>query len=80
MLGVKGDPPDLDERTAFWISAFNLLCRGRPASMGGLMPLPPLDILETAERLDWPCQPDECLEVIGALDDAYRERNEKASQ
>ncbi|WP_178338778.1 hypothetical protein [Marinobacter nauticus] len=44
------------------------------------MPLPPLDILETAERLDWPCQPDECLEVITAIDDDYRDRNEKGGQ
>jgi len=46
--------------------------------MGGLMPLPPLDILSMAERLQWPCQPDECLEVIGALDDDYRAKHAKS--
>lgn len=68
--------PELDDRTAFWINAFNLLCRGRPQGMGGLAWLPPLDILDTAERLQWPCQPDECIEVITAMDDMYRELNQ----
>ena len=75
MLGVNDEPPELDERTAFWVSAFNTLCRGRPQAMAGVPPLPPLDILETAERLRWPCDPDECLEVVAAMDDCYREMN-----
>lgn len=77
MLGVDKEPPECDFRTAFWIESFNLLCRGRPPSMAGISPLPPLDILETAERLEWPCDPRECVEVIAALDDAYLEMNAK---
>lgn len=47
--------------------------------MGGIPPLSPVDILDVAERLSWPCEPHECMEVITALDDDYRERNEKKS-
>lgn len=41
--------------------------------MSGVACLPPLDILETAERLQWPCQADECIEIITAMDDVQRE-------
>lgn len=72
-------PPELDERTLFWVQSFNLLCRGRPLGMSGIAYLPPLDILDTAERLNWPCQPDECLAVIMAMDDAYIQMNKLQS-
>jgi hypothetical protein len=75
-LGVDEPPPELDSRTAFWVNAFNLLCRGRPQSMAGVATLPPLDILQTAERLQWPCQPDECVEVVTAMDDMYLSLNQ----
>lgn len=75
MLGVTEPPPDLNERTSFWINAFNLLCRGRPVGMSGIAYLPPLDILSMAEKLNWPCLPDECLAVITAMDDAYIDIN-----
>jgi len=74
-IGVDEPPPTLDERTAFWINAFNLLCRGRPQSMAGIACLPPLDILDMVERLQWPCDPHECLEVIGAMDDQFLQMN-----
>lgn len=44
--------------------------------MAGAMPLNPLDVLDMADRLEWPCQPDECIEVITAMDDMYRELNQ----
>lgn len=71
MLGVEAEAPELDERTAFWIEAFNLLCRARQPSMGGILPISPVTMLDMADRLEWPCEPRECVEVISALDDAY---------
>lgn len=47
--------------------------RTRPASMGGVPQLNPLDVLALSERLQWPVEPDECLHVISAMDDTYRE-------
>jgi len=43
--------------------------------MSGIPCLPPLDILDTAERLGWPCEPYECIEVITAMDDQWRDLN-----
>ncbi len=51
---------------------FSLLCKGRPIAMGGLPPLPPLDIMEIIDRLRLPCDYEEALEVIGAMDDEWR--------
>jgi hypothetical protein len=43
--------------------------------MGGTPPLNPIDVLDLSERLRWPVEPDECLQVIGAIDDTWRELN-----
>jgi hypothetical protein len=59
------------------VEAFGTLARGRPVSMGGMMPIPPMDIIGMAEKLQWPCEPDECLQVITEIDDDYRERAQK---
>ena len=49
--------------------------RSRPMAMGGTPPLNPIDVLDLSERLRWPVEPDECLQVIGAIDDTWRELN-----
>ena len=61
------------------MSAFNLLNRGRPISMGGIAPIPPQLVCDMADRLQWPCQYDEAIHVITAMDDAFRERHQKKS-
>lgn len=72
-MGIDEPPPELDERTAFWVRAFNILCRTRPQGMSGILPLSPVVMLDMSERLDWPCDPQECIEVLTAMDDEYRE-------
>lgn len=70
--------PELDSRTSFWMQCFGILNRTRPASMGGIAPINPVTALELADRLQWPCEAEECLTVIMALDDSYRELNQPA--
>ncbi|RUR26846.1 hypothetical protein ELY33_17205 [Vreelandella andesensis] len=69
--------PELDGRTSFWMSAFGILNRTRPASMGGVPPINPVTVLDLADRLQWPCQPDEALTVIIAMDDEWRSMQQK---
>lgn len=76
MLGVDQEAPECDSRTGFWIESFNLLCRTRQASMGGILPLNPVVIMDMADRLEWPCEYRECVEVLCAVDDTYREMNQ----
>lgn len=80
MLGIEADPPELDERTAFWMRTFRLMSKGRPVTMGGLAPIPPLDIMETIDRLHLPCDYEEAIEVIGAMDDEWREMNRASGE
>lgn len=56
---------------------FSLMSRGRPIAMGGVAPLPPLDIMEIVDRLRLPCAYEEALEVIGSMDDEWRELQSK---
>lgn len=72
-LGVKVEMPELDTRTAFWINAFTLLCRGRPQAMSGIAAIPPTDIITLALHLDWPCEIKEAVEVLTAMDNQYIE-------
>ena len=46
--------------------------------MGGIAPINPVTALELADRLQWPCEAEECLTVIMALDDQFRELNQPA--
>lgn len=46
-------------------------------AMGGTPPLPPLKVLALADRLQWACEDEECLAVVGALDDCWREMQQK---
>lgn len=46
-------------------------------AMGGTPPLPPLKVLALADRLQWACEDQECLTVVGALDDCWREMQQK---
>lgn len=79
-LGVDDEPPDLDERTSFWMRCFNILSRTRPPAMGGIPPINPSTTLDLADRLQWPCEADECLTVIMAMDDQFREMNQQPSK
>tara|TARA_R100000322_G_scaffold95674_3_gene60298 strand:- start:1638 stop:1781 length:144 start_codon:yes stop_codon:yes gene_type:complete len=45
--------------------------------MGGMLPLNPVVILDMADRLEWPCEPRECIEVLCAIDDQYLVLNQK---
>lgn len=65
--------PELDSRTSFWMQCFGILNRTRPPSMGGVPPINPVTVLDMAERLQWPCEPEEAITVILALDDQFRE-------
>jgi hypothetical protein len=71
--------PELDERTAQWLQWFGILNRTRPPAMGGLSPINPVTVLDLAERLQWPCEPDEAITVILALDDQFRELHAPAN-
>lgn len=71
-LGVTEPPPELTERTRFWMEAFGTAHRTRPAAMGGIPALNPLDLLALRDRLGWPCEADECLQVLCAMDDQWR--------
>ncbi|WP_252109000.1 MULTISPECIES: hypothetical protein [unclassified Halomonas] len=44
--------------------------------MSGITPINPVTVLDLAERLEWPCDPDEALSVVIAMDDAFREINQ----
>lgn len=55
------------------MQSFSICSRTRPAAMSGIPPLNPIDILDLSERLDWPAEPDECVQVITAMDDAFRD-------
>ncbi|SEN64618.1 hypothetical protein SAMN04487952_1233 [Halomonas caseinilytica] len=41
--------------------------------MGGLSNINPVTILDLSEKLRWPCEPDEALSVIMAMDDTWVE-------
>lgn len=73
----KEEPPEIDERTAFWLHAFSILERGRPYTTGSPLPLHPLDVLDMAERLRWPVISDEVLGVTQSMDDAVLEHMRK---
>ncbi len=75
-MGVEPDAPELDERTSFWMNAFSILHRTRQPGMSGITPINPVTVLDLAERLEWPCDPDEALSVVIAMDDAFREINQ----
>lgn len=70
-FGSQVKPPECDERSQFWQEVFWLANRGRPHTHGIPLPLPPLDIIDLAERLDLPTEPAEAVAVVGALDDAW---------
>ncbi len=59
------------------MQCFGILNRTRPASMGGIAPINPVTALELSDRLQWPCEDDEVLTVITALDDQWREMQSK---
>jgi len=46
--------------------------------MGGIAPINPVTALDLADRLQWPCDPEELLTVIIALDDQWRELSQPA--
>lgn len=62
------------------MSAYSMASRTRPVSMSGVPALNPLDVLDLADRLQWPGEPDECLHVISAMDDTWREMAASAPQ
>ncbi|MFG6139511.1 hypothetical protein [Halomonas sp. B23F22_10] len=72
-LYLEAEPPEYDERTEFWLSAFGTASRARPLAMGGIPPISPVTILDLRERLRWPAEPDEAVAVLCAMDDAFRE-------
>lgn len=72
-LAEKAAPPEIDERTEFWLYAFSVLTRGRPAGHGIALPIPPLDALRVADRLSWPVHGEELLAVITEMDEAWLE-------
>lgn len=78
-LGVDDEPPECDDRTAAWISLFNTLNRGRPYTQGHPLPLPPLDILDLVDRLNFPADPDEACTVISALDKDWLDQVDTSS-
>lgn len=44
--------------------------------MSGIAAIDPVTVLDLAERLQWPCEPEEALTVIMHMDDEYREINQ----
>lgn len=79
-MGVEPDAPELDERTNFWMGAFSILHRTRQPGMSGITPINPVTVLDLAERLEWPCDPEEAISVVIAMDDCFRELNKQPEQ
>ena len=48
--------------------------------MSGMTPINPINVLDLAERLEWPCDPDEAISVVIAMDDAFREIHQSKQQ
>lgn len=48
--------------------------------MGGIPPINPLAILDLRERLYWPAEPMEAVQVLTAVDDEYRRHQEQQKQ
>ena len=68
-LGVSADPPELSARTSFWLESYGIASRCRGQSMGGVAPISPLAMLDLSDRLGWPCDGDELISVLCAIDD-----------
>jgi len=62
------------------MGAFSILHRTRQPGMSGITPINPVTVLDLAERLEWPCDPDEAISVVIAMDDAFREIHESKQQ
>lgn len=41
-----------------------------------MTPISPVTVLDLAERLEWPCDPEEAISVVIAMDDTFREINQ----
>lgn len=79
-LKEKAAPPEIDERTDFWLYLYQIADRGRPYAMGQPLPIPPLDLIALVDRLSLAAQPDEALEVIGAMDVACLDHARKSKK
>lgn len=79
-LSQKVEQPEIDDRCAQWLNLFGAASRGRPYTNGQPLALPPLDVLDLADRLSFPAQPEEALEVIGEMDNEWLEWARKHSK
>lgn len=71
-MAKQVEPPKSDDRTEQWVEFFNTAHRGRPYDNGPL-PLPPLDLLDLADRLRFPAEPMEIVGVVGEMDHEWLE-------
>jgi hypothetical protein len=62
------------------MSAFSIASRTRPPAMSGIPPINPLSILDLRERLYWPAEPMEAVQVVVAMDDEYRRLQDEKRQ
>ena len=70
-------PPEMDERTAWWLDAFDLASRERPYTNGHPLPIPPLKVLDLRDRLLWPAGSEESIAVVTAMDVTFLEHVSK---
>ncbi|WP_185858862.1 hypothetical protein [Vreelandella populi] len=48
--------------------------------MSGIAQIPPTKMFDLSDRLGWPCEDEELLAVIDAMDTAYREISQAQQQ
>lgn len=69
-LGLKdqASPPDIDERSHFWLSVYGLLSPSRPTDYGAPRPITLTEIKALRSMLPLPCTAEELIGVIQEMD------------
>lgn len=67
------EPPEIDERTAFWLYVFDVLSPSRGMSDTGPRPIPVSEIKAQCEFTPLPASPDEIQAVVRAMDNEFLE-------
>lgn len=71
-------PPEMDERSFFWMRTFQLLSPSRPASEGGVRPIPLTEMAALSQMIDMPCSHEEYVTIVRAMDGAFVDHCQKA--
>lgn len=66
-------PPEMDERCLFWLDVFDMLSPSRATGYNGAGPVPLTEMHALAQMLPLPCEPDEFISVMRAMDVIFLE-------